>query len=393
MSDAHELATVLRHGIIERKCSPHEPFPSLNTIVRTHHCRLTVARAATNMLVSEGWLYRRPRSGTFVRGAPPADPGHAKSVLLRCITILLEPEGVRPSFVRMDYLHGYTTALDASDVRMRVMTYSGNPDHLASLLHHRYALTEQGCILVNIRDEPVLRWLTENKVSFVLQNHRQYARESLPPHHSVIVNKMGGSFRATQRLIELGHRQIGYIGDMTTPLSVYDGYVAALHCAGLEMRSSDCLPISPHEEHYGNAAQEAAARRMAEGDLPTAIVAERDTVAFGVLRAAAALGIRVPQDLSVMGFNNQAGAERSRPPLTTMAVPRVQLGRTAAETLLAVAAKEPQDPVSIVLECVLVERESVAPPGQQAPQAEMAHAGKKMCVGPGWQAPHSVAAL
>lgn len=80
------------------------------------------------------------------------------------------------------------------------------------------------------------------------------------------------------------------------------------------------------------------------------------------MQAARTLGLRVPEDLSVVGFNDQAEAALCDPPLTMIAVPRVQLGRGTVETLLAIAGAPGAAPVSRVLECHLVERRSTVPP-------------------------------
>ena len=96
---------------------------------------------------------------------------------------------------------------------------------------------------------------------------------------------------------------------------------------------------------------------------PTALFAVCDRVAAGALLAAARLGVSVPEDLSIIGFDDQeALAESLVPPLTTVALPHALMGQTAVELALAAAREERPDPSRRVLSCPLVVRGSTARP-------------------------------
>lgn len=359
-ADSRRLATELRHAILEGIFAPNQPFPSIRELSRRHQTGLRVARTATDILVKEGLLLRRERSGTFVRMPLAARP--ESGARLHCVTVLERPAGTHPGFVRVDYLQGYTQALDAYPIKLRVMRLPATADDIASALSEHYALPEQGCILVNIVDATLFRWLTDHRVPFVVQNYTQYPKASLPPHHSVTVNKVGGAFKATQHLIGLGHRRIGYAesegDDVGATAEIHEGYSAAMRCSGLESRPEDVLSLSADP---AAAARELARRCLGRRDGLTAIVARTDATAIRILHAARTLGLEVPRDVSVTGFNNQAEAELSDPPLTTVAVPRLQLGRTAIDVLLGLGDGALEAPVSKVIECHLVERASAGP--------------------------------
>ena len=362
--ESRRLAALLRHEILEGRYSVSDPFPSLRELAERYGVGLRTVRTATDELVRERLLYRRERSGTFVRRPAAPAMGGAGGGPLRCINIIERPTGTFPSFVRIDYLRGYTQALEDHPIKLRVSAFPRDVTDLPSVFAEGFAPEEQGCVLVNIVDAAVIRWLTERKVPFVVQNFTQYAKEGLPPHHSVAVNKVGGGFRATDYLIGLGHRRIGYAGFVPNAAGenlteVYDGFQAAMRCAGLEVRSGDIMPVSTDEPPM---AYEPALRWMRGHDLPTAILTRTDASALGILRAAQTLGVRVPQDLSVVGYNDQHEAAESQPPLTTVGVPRVQLGRTAVEILLQTAANPAAAPVARVLDCELIERQSAAAP-------------------------------
>ncbi|HVF29010.1 MAG TPA: substrate-binding domain-containing protein, partial [Pyrinomonadaceae bacterium] len=104
-----------------------------------------------------------------------------------------------------------------------------------------------------------------------------------------------------------------------------------------------------------------AAREMiAAGELPTAIVAANDLMALGAMRELRAAGFRVPHDVSIVGFDDIAFAALAEPPLTTVCLPRDELGRRAVEALLATIEHPEQEGVEIHLPTYLVVRGSTA---------------------------------
>lgn len=362
ISDSRHLANHLRHDLLEGRYSVSEPFPSLRVLARQHDTGVRVARNAVDILVKEGLLYRRERSGTFVRLAAGDRVGAAERASPRCVTIVERATGTLPTFVRSDYLQGHTQALDSTDIKMRVMGLPAEVERLPTIFSKQFPFSEQACVLINITQAPILQWLIDHQVPFVVQNYTQYPKEALPPHHSVAVNKVRGAFEATQFLIDQGHQRIGYAGfsefDSDDLLEVYEGYAAAMRCGGLEVRRQDIMPVNTDEPHM---ACEPAMRWLKGRDLPTAMLARTDAAAVGILAAAQLLGIDVPSQLSVIGFNNQLEAATTNPPLTTVGVPRVQLGREAIACLLD-SIQQPSSPITRILDCQLVHRESCAPP-------------------------------
>lgn len=100
-------------------------------------------------------------------------------------------------------------------------------------------------------------------------------------------------------------------------------------------------------------------------DPPTALFCANDRMAMEAYAALAGLGLRIPQDVSVIGFDNQEFiASRLRPGLTTMQLPHYAMGAWAAERLLAMVGGEDATPDHVSLPCPLVERESIAPPAR-----------------------------
>ncbi|GIK58559.1 MAG: LacI family DNA-binding transcriptional regulator [Chloroflexi bacterium] len=180
----------------------------------------------------------------------------------------------------------------------------------------------------------------------------------------VMIDDVAGGYQATQHLIDLGHRKIGYISDLLqeSPFGFrpvanrYEGYLQALAHAGIEFYP---------EYHRQGELSRREARRLAHElltlpDPPTAIFAYSDTQAFGVLRAAQDLGLKVPEQLSVIGYDDIEIAEFLH--LTTIRQHLYESGVRGAELLLGEISNPLSRPQEIVLPTTLVERDTTAPP-------------------------------
>lgn len=210
-----------------------------------------------------------------------------------------------------------------------------------------------GILLVLPSDEAIQQ-LSQQNTPFVIV-HNQSANTP-----SVTITGWEGGFAATNHLISLGHRRIAYIGKNARAMDAikrFAGYRTALEVAS--------IPLDPDLQQNGNFTTEdgytATRALMALQRPPTAIFAGNDHQAIGVYRALYELGIAIPQEVSVIGFDNLAYTELMNPSLTTIHVPRLELGRSAATMLLQLIAGEPLDPMLVVLPTRLLERQSCAP--------------------------------
>jgi LacI family transcriptional regulator len=164
----------------------------------------------------------------------------------------------------------------------------------------------------------------------------------------------------TERLLAAGHRRLAFIAGPPDHLAArarHEGFeraVAACPGASARIGEGDFFLASGERE---------ATRLLAGPDRPTALFAANDSMAAGALRAAAALGLAVPGDLAIAGFDDSSVAGLTTPPLTSVRQPTAELARRAAATLIAAAAAG-RSPVPGVerLECTIVERESSRAP-------------------------------
>ncbi|MEU6858161.1 LacI family DNA-binding transcriptional regulator [Glycomyces sp. NPDC046736] len=178
---------------------------------------------------------------------------------------------------------------------------------------------------------------------------------------SVGATNWAGGVQATRHLIDLGHRRIGYIGGPNGSVFGRErlhGYREALEAAGIHADSA--LTATGHYDAASGG--EAARALLSLDEPPTAIFAANDTMALGVLREARSRGLRVPEDLSLVGFDDTYSAAWTDPPLTTVRQPLRQMGRVAARTALELAEGRVPDSHHVQLATSLVIRESTAPP-------------------------------
>jgi LacI family transcriptional regulator len=177
---------------------------------------------------------------------------------------------------------------------------------------------------------------------------------------SIGATNWAGAYAATKHLLELGHRRIAYLGG---PLGAgcdiirAHGWAAAMSEAGIIVDSSAVLREAYTFEHGLRAGTELLKQRSR----PTAIFAGSDISAMGVLEAARQLGIAVPAQLSVVGFDDTVLASTSTPPLTTVHQPIADIGRLAVSTVLRLARGENLSTKRVELATDLVIRDSTAP--------------------------------
>jgi DNA-binding LacI/PurR family transcriptional regulator len=176
------------------------------------------------------------------------------------------------------------------------------------------------------------------------------------------IDDVAGATTAVEHLIGLGHRRIGLIGGdtedpmrFTPPLHRRDGYLAALGGAGIEVDGA--LEVLGY---FTPAGGEAAMRTLLDLDVPpTGVFAESDEMAYGAIRAARRRGLRVPEDIAVIGFDDHAAAEFLD--LSTVRQPAAAQGAAVAQAILATLGGSSTTSIPTVMATELVVRGSTDP--------------------------------
>jgi len=177
------------------------------------------------------------------------------------------------------------------------------------------------------------------------------------PVSCVAVDNRTAAEHVVGYLAKLGHREIATIaGHLRTPCGIerLDGYLKAMKARGLEVKPH----FVQHGDYTGASAREPARRLLTSEQRPTAIFCASDEMAMAAIETASGLGLRVPEDVSVVGFDDSPIAAFARVPLTTVWQPMSQVGEVAAEILVKLIAGKQRRPVKTLLSTKLVERQS-----------------------------------
>ena len=210
-------------------------------------------------------------------------------------------------------------------------------------------------------EEPVLDQLTNHDVPMVLAEFKL----GDPKSSTIVLDYTTGMDEAVKHLAGLGHRRIGFLAG---PHSIHSAVTRENEFRGAMKRAE--LPIEAEWviecDHTLRGGVNGLERLRGLKRQPTAVICSNDMTAIGVLRAAYMEGLRVPQDLSVIGLDDIAFDEYTLPPLTTIRMSRAELARAAFEALRVQAEAAPgaKVPHEFLVSTSLVVRESTAAPSK-----------------------------
>ncbi|MGF1470935.1 MAG: LacI family DNA-binding transcriptional regulator [Rubrobacteraceae bacterium] len=176
---------------------------------------------------------------------------------------------------------------------------------------------------------------------------------------SVVPDEVSGGHTATEVLLAKGHRKIGFINltpGLPAAVGRLEGYKQALAEYGVGFDAS----LVKYSDGTANGGYLCALEMLRREELPTAIFCGTDHVAMGTYEALKERGLNIPEDVAIVGFDNQELiAPHLRPPLSTVALPHYEMGQRAVEHLIRQAAHAQSTPVQHTIACPYVERESV----------------------------------
>jgi LacI family transcriptional regulator len=255
-------------------------------------------------------------------------------------------------------LQGLDDELAHSDYNLILYTTNRHQGKEATYVANIMNGAADGLLLVApFASDPYLEALRQQDFPYVLIDQEDRADQS-----SVVnATNRQGAYEATRYLIELGHRRIGFLAglpQLNSAVERLEGYRSALSDYGLTFR----------EEYITRAdfmmpqGCEAARRLLDLDDSPTAIFAANDLSALGAIEAIRARGLKIPEDISVIGFDDIPQAAVTFPKLTTVRQPLNQMGREAVKVLLEHLENPAMDIRRIVLETRLIIRDSCDSP-------------------------------
>ena len=209
-----------------------------------------------------------------------------------------------------------------------------------------------GVIVVTPQDEEgYVMSLKKTKLPFVIIDNQSYPFSA----HSIIVDNYKGGYDVGKYLLSLGHKKIAHIGGPTNSYSAVsrrEGFIKSIEEDNLSPFIIACgaFDISTGYEYMNE--------WIEKNNIPSAVFAGDDLIAFGVMNALAVHNIKVPEEVSVVGFDNHPFASKLKPHLTTVQQPSSDLGVKGVETLFKIINGEKKRNIVIKLEPELIIRES-----------------------------------
>jgi LacI family transcriptional regulator len=259
-------------------------------------------------------------------------------------------------------LSGAAEALYERDMRVVLCPTMHKHEREVVLLDRLMHGTTDGALLVlPYESEEELRTLLQHGYPFVVVEPRTSLSEDIA---CVTATHSAGAVAATEHLLALGHRRIGAIKGPEEGLATQErlrGFRGTLATAGI--RPDPALEVGSNFKFEGG---EAAANRLLDlPQPPTAIFAFNDETAIGAMIAARARGLRIPEDMSIIGFDDTLPARLAVPPLTTIRQPLAELGRTAVSLLSRLVNNQRVEVLRVELHTKLILRASTGPPRNQ----------------------------
>jgi LacI family transcriptional regulator, galactose operon repressor len=256
-------------------------------------------------------------------------------------------------------LAGAGEALYEHDMRMVLCPTHHEHDREVTLLERLMQGTTDGAVLILPEESSEeLSALHEHGFPFVIVDPHRAPDERVP---TVSAAHSSGASEAVEHLLALGHRRIAVITGPRGWIATEErlrGYRGALAAAGV-------MPdprLEVESDFHASGGLEAATELLALDDPPTAIFAFNDMLAVGALQAARQRGVRIPEELSVIGFDDTFEASIVTPPLTTVRQPLAEMGRMAVALLVRLLQNQRIEALHVELQTTLVVRESTAPP-------------------------------
>jgi len=335
-----QFADILRKQVQGGQYKPGEPIPSERILSKEHGINRITLRRGIAQLIREGFLYSVPGTGTFVSDEEGLQKAHTLSSGKRlsrrkniaCILRRLNPTSQSP--ILSPYYVGIFSTMQKEALKMGcVLSFNFVTSIKDERDIARWAMENNvdGIIVIGGLDKTTVMSLYDKKFPLVLVDNEM----SKPAIDSVIPDNRLGGYLAVKHLTDLGHKRIAMIRaplqEQPASIGRLEGYKEALQEAGIKY--DDSLVIEGYylvEEGY-----KAMEKILKKNPLPTAVFAINDEAAMGAMKAIREkTSLSIPKDISIVGFDNIEWAALSTPPLTTVNVPKEEMGAIALKKLV-----------------------------------------------------------
>lgn len=349
-----QVAAILKERIISGVWRNGDNIPTEKELCAEFDVARGTVRQALQKLESEGYLRREQGRGTFVRlGEPGAIQEKTPAKRLAFIVPYVRDSSVSTILI------GFQQVAEQADYVV-IFNHVNNDVHQQEQVINKH-LREgiAGIALYPVDSDhisPVDR-VVQSDVPIVMID--RYLKGLSTDY--VTSDHFGGALRSVHFLLDQGHERVGFVTWLSPATSMehrYLGYAQALRERGIEPDPA----LICHVEGYPTVDLTPLEAYLSASYRPTAIFAANDQIAIALYRAAAAVGLSVPEDLAIIGFDNLDISAHVDPPLTTVAQPFLKIGQVAAEVLIRRVEGDHQYLRQITIAPELVVRESCLPP-------------------------------
>ena len=320
-----QLASILRERVVQGIWQEGDSIPSEKALCAEFNVARGTLRQAQRRLEDEGYLRREQGRGTFVQAAPHQVTGpDARTRRVGFIMPYVRDSSVPTIFV------GFQEASERLGWSVLFRQANSGIDEQRTTIERLISERVAGIALYAADSDNASPLAEIIPPGFPIVLIDRYLKGVNADY--VASDHFGGALWAVQYLIDKGHRRIGFVRWLSSASSIEHrmlGYQQAQRERG--------IPIDPsltfHVEGYPTVDITALVAYLARSDRPTAVMAANDQIAIALYRAAMIAGLRVPDDLSIVGFDDLDISSRLEPPLTTLAQPFKQVGETAVHLL------------------------------------------------------------
>ena len=330
----------IKSKILDGTYAPRQKIHSESELMKEFDVSRHTVRIAIGELVSEGWLYREQGAGTFCADRKIFNNGnsYSKEKRIAIITTYIS-DYIFPSIIR-----GAEATI--REEGYQVSLFSTNNDHetekqiLETILSQRF----EGVIIEPTRSaisSPNINYYLKLEllgIPYIMINAHY---DELEPVFVLMDDEKGG-YLQTEHLINLGHRNIAgfFQTDDLQGTKRMKGFIKSIRMNGLSINLQNIVTYSTSEK---SSKPVEAFNKILDffPERPTGIVCYNDELAMKLLDVIRQKGLKVPEDISIVGFDDSFFAEVSEVKLTTIKHPKSELGRRAAEMILEMVSKEP----------------------------------------------------
>lgn len=354
-----QLADVLRRDIGSGKLGPGAMLPSMDDLAAQYRLNKATVRQAIAELTAAGLVYSVPARGTFVTEKNGSRTNGHSSRSLSIGWVLSISDGGKTGRYHTEIMDSVQNALREIHGHLLIINAIGM--NTAALCRVIGEAQLDGIILIGGFDKETIRHLAGNGLPAVLIDDTcRGARID-----SILVDNRGGGYQAVEYLLALGHRHIALVtgpADLQITNDRLTGALEAATAAGLAQSAIQII----HGDFQPRSGRLAAAKIIAMRQRPTAVFFFNDEMASGALQTFhESSDIKVPHDISIVGFDDILWASLTQPPLTTIRVEKELMGKEAVERLKKRMTTQNHIPETTIIPTQLVVRKTTTAPIQR----------------------------